>query len=82
MYKALHPRDDIDRLYVSRKEEERGLASIEDCADISIWRLENYIEKQGGGPITATRNNTDNIKTNRMTITRKQNWEEKQLWVF
>ena len=26
MYKALHPRDDVDRLYVSRKEERRGLA--------------------------------------------------------
>ena len=24
MHKALHPRDDIDRLYVSRKEGERG----------------------------------------------------------
>ena len=30
MYKALHPRDDIDRLYVSRKEGGRRLASIED----------------------------------------------------
>ena len=30
MHKALHPRDDVDRLYVSRKEEERGLASTED----------------------------------------------------
>ena len=28
MHKALHPRD--DRLYVSRKEGGRGLASIED----------------------------------------------------
>ena len=30
MHKALHPRDDVDRLYVSRKEGGRGLASIED----------------------------------------------------
>ena len=28
MHKALHPRNDVDRLYVSRKEEGRGLASI------------------------------------------------------
>ena len=33
MHKALHPRDDVDRLYVSRKEAERGLASIEDSVD-------------------------------------------------
>ena len=31
IHKNQHPRDDIDRLYVSRKEEARGLVSIEDC---------------------------------------------------
>ena len=36
MHKVLHPRDDINRLYVSRKEGERGLASIEDSVDASI----------------------------------------------
>ena len=36
MHKALHPRDDIDRQYVSRKEGGRGLASIEDSVDASI----------------------------------------------
>ena len=45
MHKAWHPRDDVDRLYVSRKEGGRGLPSIEDCVDTSIHRLENYIQK-------------------------------------
>ena len=45
MHKVLHPRDDVDRLYVSRKEGGRGLASIEDSVDASIQRLEDYIEK-------------------------------------
>ena len=45
MHKALNPRDDIDRLYVSRKEGGRGLASIEDTVDASIQRLEDFIEK-------------------------------------
>ena len=35
-HKALYLRDEIDRLYVSRKDGERGLASIEDSVDISI----------------------------------------------
>ena len=35
-HKALHPRDNADRLYVSRKEGGRGLASIEDSVDASI----------------------------------------------
>ena len=39
MHKALHPRDDVDRLYVSRKEEGRRLASIEDSIDTKIRRL-------------------------------------------
>ena len=80
MHKALHPRDDVDRLYVSRKEGGRGLASIEDSADASIQRLEDYIGKHEGGLITGIRNNTDNTMDKRMTITRKQQWEEKQLY--
>ena len=48
MHKALHPRDDVDRLYVSRKEGGRGLASIEDSVDESIQRLEDNIEKHEG----------------------------------
>ena len=79
-HKTLHPRDDVDRLYVSRKEGGRGLASIEDSVDASIQQLEDYREKHEGGQITATRNDTDNTKTNKMTITRKQKWEEKQLY--
>ena len=31
MKKALDPRDYIDRLYVLRKEEERGLGSVQVC---------------------------------------------------
>ena len=80
MHKVLHPRDDVDRLYVSRKEGGRGLASIEDSVDASIQRLEDFIEKHGRGLITSIRNNTDNTIDNRMTITRKQKWEGKQLY--
>ena len=79
MHKALHPRDDVDRLYEPRKEGGRGFASIEDSVDTSIQRLEDYIEKHDVGLITAIRNNTDNTIDNRMTTTRKQKWEGKQL---
>ena len=80
MHKALHPRDDVDRLYVLRKEEGRGLANIEDSVDTSIQRLEDYIEKHERGMITAIRKNMDNTIDNRMTKTRRQKWEEKQLY--
>ena len=45
IHKALHPGDNIDRLYVSRKEGGSGLTRIEDNVDASI-RLEDYIEKK------------------------------------
>ena len=71
MHKALHPRDDVDRLYVSRKERERGLANIEDTVDASIQRLEDYIEKHEQWLITTIRNDTEKKIDERMTATRK-----------
>ena len=60
MHKALHPRDDVDRLYVSKKEVGRGLDRIEDTVDALTQRLEDYIEKHEQGLITTIRNGTDN----------------------
>ena len=80
IHKAKHHRYNVDRKYASRKEGRRGLASIEDSVDASIRRFKNNIEKHEGELITATRNDTDNTMDNRKTITRKQKWEEKQLY--
>ena len=80
MHKALHPRDDVDKLYVSRKEGGRGLASIEDTVDAFIQRLEDDIEKHERGLITTVRNDIDNTIDERVTTTRKQKWEGKQLY--
>ena len=44
MHLVLHPRDDIDRLNVSRKEGGKGLTSTEDRIDASIQRLEDNIK--------------------------------------
>ena len=78
LHKALHPRYDVDRRYVSRKGWERGLDSIEDSVDESIHRLEDYMGKHERRLITAIRNNTDNTIDNRNTMNRKQKWKEKQ----
>ena len=80
MHKALHRRDDVDRLCVSRKEGGRELASTEDSVDASIQRLEDYIEKPERGLMTTIRNDMENTTDDRMTTTRKQKWEEKQLY--
>ena len=67
MHKALYPRDNVDRLYVSRKEGGRGLASIEDTVDASIQRLEDYTEKHERELILTISNDTDNTIYERMT---------------
>ena len=72
MHKALHPRDDVDKLFVWRKEGGRGLASIEDSVDASLQRLEDYIEKHEEGLITAIKNDSDDMMDTRMAINRKQ----------
>ena len=81
MLKDLHPRDEPERRYVSRKEERRGLASIENSVYASIQRLKDSTEKHEGRLIIATRNNADNTRINGTDITRKQKWKEKQLYV-
>ena len=35
-YGALHPKSDVDRLYIPKKEGGTGLISIEDCVELSI----------------------------------------------
>ena len=64
MLKTLHPRDDVDRLYVSEKEEEDSpdfkIASIYRNNDkkASLKRVEKRL-------IIDNRNNTDSTKINR-----------------
>ena len=48
MHNALHPRDDVDRLYVSKKKGGREIASIQDSVDTSIQRLKDYFKKRVG----------------------------------
>ena len=76
MHKALHPRDDVDRLFVSRKKGGWKLVSTEDSVDALKQRLEDYMEKHEKGLITAIRNDSDNT----MTIRRKPKSEENQLY--
>ena len=80
MHKALHPIDDVGRLYVSRKEGGKGLVSIEDSVDASIQQLKDYIEKYKQVLFTAIRSDTDNTMDNKKKITSKQKWKGKQLY--
>ena len=39
IYGAVHPKSDVDRLYIPRKEGGRDLTSIEDCVELAIKGL-------------------------------------------
>ena len=45
IHKALYPRDDIDRLHVTRKEGGREVTSIENNVYTPIRQPEDYIRK-------------------------------------
>ena len=68
MHEALHPRVDIDKLYVARKGG-RKLASVENCVGVAIGGLEEYTKKKGQRLIAPANNNNMNI--NNLRTTRK-----------
>ena len=45
MNKALHPKADMERLYVSRENSERGLISVEECVRLEEHSLLDYLKK-------------------------------------
>ena len=40
IYGAVHSKSDVNRLYIPKKEGERGLISIEDCVELPLRGLE------------------------------------------
>ena len=80
MQKALHLWDDIDYM-CEEKKNERGLSIPENSVDTSKQGFEDHIENNKG-LITAANNITDNIKTNKTAMSRKQKLEEKQLYRY
>ena len=77
MYQVLNLKEDINRLYVPRKEG-RSLASLEDCIDSTDWKnTQKYKEKL----ITIASNNNDNTRTYSKT-TKSRKKCEKQLYGY
>ena len=55
IHKALYPRDDINKLYVSSNKREKGFTSIQDSFSASMRRFEEYIKKCKEGLISGTK---------------------------
>ena len=68
MQKSSYPKDDKERLYVSRKEEISELAIIEGCINSLIQRLLDYNKNSKQRLITAANCSSDNKGSDRKTI--------------
>ena len=85
MHKAFHLKDDVDRLYAGRKDDWKGLSSIEDCVEKSVLSLREYVEKSNERIIRVAKDwykesdeSVDDLKRHR-TVERRERWKEKSM---
>ena len=84
MHKGLHPRSNVDRLYLPRKEGGRGLMSAEDTVNLATIGLKRYVRESEEKLLVAARGDTEdeqleteNEFKRRNRQERKTNWKEK-----
>ena len=77
IYGTLHPKSDVDRLYIPRKEGGRGFISIEDCVELAITDLKVYVHGSEERLIQAARE--DKIDGLEASIVLKRSKKEKRL---
>ena len=89
MHNVLHPKSNVDRLYIPRKEGGRGLQGVKETVKVTNLGLENYVKQSRERLLTAARSvDIDLIEPIRKTtiVAKKQtkeertiSWEEKML---
>ena len=55
MHKALHPKSNVDHLYIPSKEGGRGLEGVKETVKVSNLGLENYVKQSRERLLTAAR---------------------------
>ena len=55
MHNVLHPKSNVDRLYIPRKEGGRGLQGVEEAVKVTNLGLENYVKDSRERLLTAAR---------------------------
>ena len=86
MPNALHPKSNVDRLYLPRKDEGRGLLGVEDTVNIAKVSLKRYVNNSTERLLSSLRITEDDefieseadVKKRKRTE-RKENWKEKTL---
>ena len=81
MHKTLHPKSNVDRLHISRKEGGRGLCSIEDTIETSKIGLESYITGSNERLLSAARNSDMELKETVTDYKTRRATEQKESWM-
>ena len=55
MHNVLYPGSNVDRLYIPRKEDGRGLQGVEEAVKVTNLGLENYVKDSRERLLTAAR---------------------------
>ena len=84
IYGGLHPKSDVNRLHIPRKNGERGLAAIEDCVELTVRSFEVHVHGSEERLIQAARGDKfDGLEAASVKKAKKekrlQDWEEKAL---
>jgi len=86
MYQGMHPRSDVDRIYVEREKGGRGLMSIEDTVKYETHSLKKYTETsesqviRTAGKIIKSDGDENPLEyRNQQKKTRLENWREKPM---
>ena len=85
IYGGLHPKSDVDRLYIPRKDGGRGLIAIEDCVELAVRGLEVYVHGSEERLLQAARGDREDgleaasVLKKAKKEKRLQDWEEKSL---
>ena len=81
----MHPKSDVDRLYIPRKDGGRGLIAIEDFAELGVRGLEVYVHGSEERLLqTARGDRVDDLEAASVLEKAKkekrlQDWEQKAL---
>ena len=79
----MHPKSNVDRLHIPRKDVGRGLIAIEDCVELAVRGLEVYVHRSEERLIQAARGDrvdgseAASVLKKAKKEKRLQNWEEK-----
>ena len=55
MHNALHPKSNVDRLYIPRKEGGRGFRGVKETVNLTNLGLKNYVKESKERFLTAAR---------------------------